>query len=104
MDQVWAVGGGGVDTCLKNILLDIIRVRNTANIFTFIYNHFKEGTYFPHDGWSGYDFLFNYINYTHETHNHGAGDFGLDEISTSHIESLCDEIKKNSFLFMVSFR
>lgn len=95
LGQVWVVGG--VDTCLKNIRLDILRIRNSANISTFIYNHFKEGTHFTHDGWRGYDFLDNDINFTHETHNHGAGDFGLGERSTSHIESLWAEIKREFF-------
>lgn len=71
---IWVVGG--VDTKLKNIRLDIIRQRNTTNLAIFVNNHFREGTHFTHDGWSGYNFLDNNINYTHETHNHGSGDLG----------------------------
>ena len=81
--QVWIIGG--VDTKLKNIRLDIIRERNANNISLFIYNHFREGTHFTHDGWGGYDFLENDINFTHEPHNHSDGFFGEGERSTSHL-------------------
>ena len=89
---IWVVGG--VDTKLKNIRLDIIRQRNTTNLAIFVNNHFREGTHFTHDGWSGYNFLDNNINYTHETHNHGSGDFGYSFHSTSHIEAFWAELKK----------
>ena len=36
----------------------------------------------------------NNINYTHERHNHGAGDFGFGAHSTSHIESLWSYLKE----------
>ncbi len=88
---------GAVDTSLKSIRLDIIRERNGNNLSIFVYNHFREGTHFTHDGWGGYNFLNNDINYTHETHNHRRGDFGLDKKSTSHIEALWAEIKKEFF-------
>ena len=50
-EQVWIIGS--IDTKLKNILLDIIRERNANNISLFIYNHFREGMHFTHDGWGG---------------------------------------------------
>lgn len=81
--QIWIVGG--VDTNLKNIRLDILRQRNAENIETFVLNHFREGTHFTHDGWSGYNFFNNNINYTHEIHNHGAWVFGLSTHIISHI-------------------
>ena len=83
-----------MDTKLKNIRLDILRQRNAENIETFVLNHFREGTHFTHDGWSGYNFLKNNINDTHELHNHGAGDFWFSTHSTSHIEVLWAELKK----------
>ena len=43
------------------------------------------------------DFLENEINFTHETHNHGAGDFGRGERSISHIQSLWAELKIEFF-------
>ena len=84
--QTWVVGG--IDTHLKNLRLDIIRQRNSNNLEIFVNNHFLEGTHFTHDGWQGYNFLNSDINYTHEIHNHGAGDFGLSSHSTSHIEAV----------------
>ena len=81
----------------KKFKLDIIRERNADNLKIFIYNHFREGTHFTHDGWNGYNFLNNDQNFTHETHNHGHGDFGNGKNSTSHIEALGAEIKKEFF-------
>jgi hypothetical protein len=68
--QIWVIGG--VDTKLKNIRLDITRHRNATNLEKFLLNHFREGIHFTHDWWSGYNFLNNNINYTHETHNYEA--------------------------------
>ena len=47
------------------------------------------------DGWSGYSFLDNadFSVWEHETHNHGAGDFGFETHSTSHIENLWSNLK-----------
>ena len=53
--------------------------------------------YFTHDGWYGYNFLNNDTNFTHEIHNHGRGDFGTGKNSTSHIEALWAQIKKELF-------
>jgi hypothetical protein len=91
--QVWVVGG--IETKLKNIRLDIIRVRNSSNLEKFILNHFREDTHFTHDSWAGYNFLNNNISYIHETHVNGGGDFGYSLHSTSYIEGLWMEIKKN---------
>ena len=93
--QIWVVGA--VDTTLKNIRMDIIRNRTASNIETFINNHFKEDSHFTHDGALWYNFLSDNINYTHERHNHGAGDFGYGKHSTSHIEALLAELKKEFF-------
>ena len=60
----------------------------------FVNDNFMEGTHFTHDGWTGYNFLSNNINYSHESHYHGNGDFGEGYHSTSHIESLWANLKK----------
>ena len=52
-----------------------------------------EGTHFTHDRWAGYNFLCNNINYTHESHHQGGGDFGIGLPSTSHIESVWANLK-----------
>ena len=54
-------------------------------------------THSTHDVWRGYDFLDNVINFTQEIYNQGDGDLGLDKRSTSHIESLWAEIKREFF-------
>lgn len=53
--------------------LEIIKIRNSTNLEIFVNNNFKEGTHFTHDGWPGYTFLNDKMNYTHEIHNHGRG-------------------------------
>ena len=47
-------------------------------------------------GGSGYRFLDNPNSFVwdHEIHNHGAGDFGYGERSTSHIEHTWNNIKQ----------
>ena len=68
---------GAVDTNTKQICLDIINERNSANLKIFVYNHIVPGTHIIHDGWSGYIFLNDDDSvYTEEEHNHGAGNFG----------------------------
>ena len=44
------------------------------------------------DGWVSYNFL-NDNGYARYEHNHGSGDFGEGEESTSHSEGLWDNIK-----------
>ena len=85
-NQIWLCGA--IDTTNKNIRLDVLPQRNSENIKIFIKNHVIPGTNVTHDGWGGYICLDdNDSVWTHETHNHGAGDFGSGTHSTSHIES-----------------
>ena len=79
---------GGIDTHLKYLSPDLKREINSNNLAIFVNNHFYEGTHFIHDGWNGYNLLNYNINYTHEIHNHGEGDFEFYFHSTSHIEPL----------------
>ena len=51
-----------------------------------------------------YSFLDDENSVTHEPHNHGHGDFGIGEHSTSHIESywaLFKSISKNYVLYFL---
>lgn len=55
---------------------------------------------FISDGWNGYNFIRNFNGYSHEAHNHGAGDFGEGLHTTSQIESFLNELKskiKNTY-------
>ena len=56
--------------------------------------NFYEGTFFTHDGWTGYVFLNNNISFSHEEHLHHGGDLGYGTGSTSYIEGLWNYIKK----------
>lgn len=74
--QIWVVGE--IDPESKDIRLDVINERNQTNLKTFFYNHIIPGTHVVHDGWSAYAFLDSDDSvYTHEEHNHGAGNFGV---------------------------
>ena len=71
---------GGIETEEQIIRLAITKIRNTATLENFVYENFKEGTYFTLDVWAGYNFLDNNINYTRETHNHGREILAMDFI------------------------
>ena len=75
---------------------DIIEERNMQNLEIFCKNHIEPGTLVVTDGWSGYRFLDNPDSsvWEHDIHNHGAGDFGFGERSTSHIEHTWNNIKQ----------
>ena len=61
--------------------------RNSENIKIFITNHLIPWTNLTHDDWLGYNCIDeNDSLWTHETHNHRAGDFGNGTHSASHIE------------------
>ena len=91
-EAIWIIGG--IETKERRIRLCISKERNMQAIENFVNQNFLEGTHFTHDGWSGYSFLNNNINYTHETHIHGGGEFGYGLHSTSHIESIWANLKK----------
>ena len=90
--QIWVIGG--IETKYRRIRREITLNRIAQTIEEFIYNNFKEGVHFTHDGWTRYNFLKNNINYSHESHNHERSDFGEGYHSTSHIESLWAYLKK----------
>ena len=91
-EAIWIIGG--IETKERRIRLHISKERNMQVIENFVNQNFLEGTHFTHDGWSGYSFLNNNINYTHETHLHGGGEFGHGLHSTSHIEGVWGNLKK----------
>ena len=59
----------------------------------FINRYVEPGNTIVTDGWSGYDFLSNTDDYRHDRHVHGGGDFGYGLNSTSHIESIWEQLK-----------
>ena len=84
---IWLVGA--IDTETKELRLDVIKERNSTNLKIFINNHVEPGTHIVHDSWRAYSFLDGEDSiYTHETLNHGAGNFGQGNHSSSHIEGI----------------
>ena len=68
------------------MLIDIIK--------KIIKTQLQAGNIIVSDGWSGYHWLDEpFSSYIHSTHNHGAGDFWLGLDSTSHIESMWNQLK-----------
>lgn len=82
------------ETKERRVRLSISIIRNAQTLDNFINDNFYEGTHFTHDGWAFYAFVNNNPNYTHETHNHCAGNFGYSLHSTVHIENLWANLKK----------
>ena len=67
--MIWLVGA--VDTETKELLLDVIKERNSTNLKIFINSHVEPGIHIVHDGWRAYSFLNGDDSiYTHETFNH----------------------------------
>ena len=86
-EQKWLVGG--IETKSRKMRLDILPSRDSIHLKNFVNNHIKPGTTIVTDGWPGYNFLDNDENsvWPHEVYNHGAGNFGIGEHSTTHIEN-----------------
>lgn len=85
---------GGVETEERSIRLAITKQRNTQTIGNFVLDNFYEWSYFTHDGWGGYSFLNNNLNYIHETHNHGVGNLVIIYILQL-ILKIYEHFKKN---------
>ena len=64
-EAIWVLGG--IETKDRKLRVSISKIRDTNALQNFINDNFLEGTHFNHDGWPGYNFLNNNINYTHET-------------------------------------
>ena len=84
--------------------LEILKQRTSQNLEIFVNNNFMEGTHFTHDGWAGYNFLNDNINFSHESHFHGGGDFGFGYCSTSYIENMWAFLKKIFIPYMVLYQ
>lgn len=89
---LWVIGI--INTHNKNLRLEVSYTRNADIIKKIIKTHIQTGNIIISDGWSGYHWLDQpFSGYIHSTHNHAAGDFGLGLDSTSHIESVWNQLK-----------
>ena len=61
--QIWVIGG--IETKYQKIRLTTTQSRDMQTLEKFVNDNFMEGTHFTHDGWTGYNFLNNNINYSH---------------------------------------
>jgi hypothetical protein len=86
--QIWVVLE--IDVINKEILLDVINQRNSANLKIFVFNHIEAGSPIIHDGWSVHRFSedANSSVWAQEEHSKEGGNFGFGNFSTSNIERI----------------
>lgn len=77
-ESVWVLGV--INNQDKNeFRLEVTTNRNSDNLKLFVEKYIGKGNTIISDGWPGYAFL-DHANsgYSHDTHNHGHGNFGFD--------------------------
>ena len=88
--QIWVLGI--IDNYSKDFRLNLTLDRNQETLESFITRYVEPGN--VTDGLWGYDFfLSNTDDYCHDRHVHGGGDFEYGLNSTSHIESIWEQLK-----------
>ena len=96
---------GAIETVSKKKRFDIIPHRNSANLKLFAMNHILPGTHISHDGWAGYNFWGDdELLCSEEVHNHGGGDFGVGDHSTSNIEHTWAQWRKKLPLYIILYQ
>ena len=74
-NETWVFGG--IETKYRKLRLSITKIRSAAALENFIYENFKEGIHFTHDGWAEYSFLDNNINYNCKFHFEAIDDIEI---------------------------
>ena len=88
----WVIGI--INTHTKKLRLELSFERDTSTMKKIIKNLVQTGNIIVTDGWSAYLWLdLPFSGYIHSKHNHGAGDFWEGYDSTSHIESVWNQLK-----------
>jgi len=89
---VWLLGI--IDNASKDFRLEAVFNRDEITIKSFISRNVEIGNNIVSDDWSSYDYLDNnFSGYSHIKHVHGHRDFGFGIQSTSHVESIWEQIK-----------
>lgn len=81
------------DVFTKNIRVELVLQRNIEIIKKLVLHHIGRNNTIITDGWESYNWLSN-SNYRHLFHVHGRNDFSFGAESTSHIESIGDNLKE----------
>ena len=90
--QIWLLGA--IDNITKVFRIEGTYTRDAVTLEKFITLNIETGNNIVTDGRSGYAFLdAPDSNFRRFSHNHGGGDFGFGQESTSHIESLWYQLK-----------
>ena len=96
--QVWVIGI--INNNTRDFRLEASLNRDSETMKKFLLKFIGSNNRIISDRWSGYNFIRNFNGYSHEVHDHGAGDFGEGLHTTSQIESLWNELKskiKNTY-------
>ena len=78
----------------KEVRLVLRSTRDEDTIKNFVQDYIENGNTIITDAWRSYNFLDNADSeIQHFVHNHGHGDFGYGQNSTSHIEQYWSQLK-----------
>ena len=92
--QLWIIGA--IDTVNKDVRLILSFSRDEDTMKKFVETYIENGNTIITDAWRSYNFLDNEESEIHHiVHNHGHGDFGHGQNSTSHIEQYWSQLKAN---------
>ena len=85
---------GLIDTQSKDFRLVSSFTRDASKLKKILRKFVKSGNTIISDSWPGYNWISEPISgYTHIIYNHGQGQFGFGNLSTSHIEQLWSVLK-----------
>ena len=89
--NLWVIGA--INTYSKKLRLELLFIRDSNTLKKFIYTHIKPRNCIVSDLWDGYMWLGTDGIYHHSVRKFGHSDFGYGYESTSHIESVCGNLK-----------
>lgn len=89
---LWVVGI--IQTSTKKICFEVTFERDAEKWKNIIAKHVVPGNCIVTDAWTGYRWIdINDLCYVHAVHNHGHGNFGHGQESTSYIEQVWSKLK-----------
>lgn len=90
--QIWVIGM--IDTNTKEFRLVPTFSRDSNTLKDIVLRYIRPGNTLITDAWSGYNWISQpNSGFHHIIHNHGHGQFGYADESTSHIEQLWSRLK-----------
>lgn len=84
--QIWVIGA--ISDITGGFRLEATYLRDSEHLKKFVFSYINKGNIIITDGWSGYNFMHQNLDYEHIIHNHVGG-----ISSTSYISSLWSSIQ-----------